>query len=770
LPDTSRGTDTPLVWSGSGPDPLHSGDRELSLHGPGQELIEHLRAVLGDPASTAAAAADPRVSASTERDLLALLEAQAASRWLDVAIRRLRGAGRAFAPPTSAGHEGNAAVALALRPTDPGLLHQRSTAFYLARAAQAGRADGVREAAASLLGALDAPGGGRQAVAAADGLALYRHAGLASSHLPRAVGIGWAIGRAQGHRSGRGDAPPGRSTLRWPADSVVVASFGDTAAGHASATGAVTALSWASEQGVPMPVLLVCEDNGLGGSSRTPRGWVRSQFDGRPGLGYLYADTADPLRTLEIAREAAWLVRERRRPVLLHLACVRIGGEFESDDERAYRSAAEIDGDLARDPLAATVRVLVRTGVLSAQAVRERLDQIRRDVTAAVAKAVGRPRATGAAQVASPLRMASPAAVADRVTLAGRAMAGGDHVVPAPQTQLTLAETINQAVLDSALIAPRLVLLGHDVARRGGRYRVTAGLRRKLGAARVVDATQDEQTLLGLALGAAMSGLLPVVELRSPAHLYSALHLLRAEAAGQRFRSVGGAGNPLLLRVPFGGRAGDGIADDLGLGPLRDIPGLVIACPAHPSDAAAMFRSCLAAAAVGNQVCVVLEPVPLYDERDMLSPGDGAWCSPYAPPALWGFTHVPLGRASTWGTGQDLTIAAYGTGVRMALRTAARLAADGIGARVVDLRWLMPLPVQDVVKEAAATGRLLVVDETRRTGGVSEGLVTAVLEAGYTGRMARVTAPDSFVPDGESAGLVLLGEDQIEAAARSLLG
>jgi 2-oxoisovalerate dehydrogenase E1 component len=260
--------------------------------------------------------------------------------------------------------------------------------------------------------------------------------------------------------------------------------------------------------------------------------------------------------------------------------------------------------------------------------------------------------------------------------------------------------------------------------------------------------------------------------MRSLAHLYSALHLLRAEAAGMRFRSAGGVGNPLLLRVPFGFSATDpdGSTQDLGLGPLRDIPGLVIACPAHPSDTAAVLRTCLAVAAAGNQLCVLLEPVALYHETDMLAAGDGAWRSPYAPPALWGFTHVPVGRASTWGSGQDLTIAAFGQGVRMALRTAARLAVDGIGARVVDLRWLMPLPVEDVLREADATGRLLVVDETRRSGGLSEGLLTALLEGGFAGQLARVTAPDTFVPDGEAADLVVVDEVRIEAAARALLG
>ena len=105
----------------------------------------------------------------------------------------------------------------------------------------------------------------------------------------------------------------------------------------------------------------------------------------------------------------------------------------------------------------------------------------------------------------------------------------------------------------------------------------------------------------------------------------------------------------------------------------------------------------------------------------------------------------------------------------MSLRVAARLAERGVRARVVDLRWLAPLPLEDVLREARATGRVLVVDETRRTGGVAEGIVAELLDAGYTGRLARVSSKDSFVPLGDAARLVLLSEEEIEAAALRLL-
>jgi 2-oxoisovalerate dehydrogenase E1 component len=121
------------------------------------------------------------------------------------------------------------------------------------------------------------------------------------------------------------------------------------------------------------------------------------------------------------------------------------------------------------------------------------------------------------------------------------------------------------------------------------------------------------------------------------------------------------------------------------------------------------------------------------------------------------------------GEGSDLTIVTFANGTYMSLRVARRLAADGIEARVLDIRWLAPLPVADIVREAQATGRVLIVDETRRSGGVSEGIASALIDAGFDGPTTRVTSQDSFIPLGAAANHVLLQEPEIEAAARELV-
>jgi 2-oxoisovalerate dehydrogenase E1 component len=183
-----------------------------------------------------------------------------------------------------------------------------------------------------------------------------------------------------------------------------------------------------------------------------------------------------------------------------------------------------------------------------------------------------------------------------------------------------------------------------------------------------------------------------------------------------------------------------------------------------------MLRTCLAAASVDGSTCVFLEPIALYHTRDLFSAGDGAWLTPYAPPDQWAASHAPIGSARVHGDGDALTVVTFANGTYMSLRVASRLAGDGINARVVDMRWLAPLPVADIRREAEATGRVLIVDETRRSGGVSEGIVTALIDAGFDGTIARVTSQDSFIPLGEAANRVLLQEAEIEAAARALVG
>ncbi|MGB2567998.1 transketolase C-terminal domain-containing protein [Micromonospora citrea] len=903
-----------------------------------QDLDDRFRETLGalpeperrrDPGEPVRAGA-----ALTGRHLLALFDAQVTSRQLDLAGRWLRSFDEGYYTIGSAGHEANAAVAAALRPTDPALLHYRSGAFYCTRAAQAagefpapgpgdgtptsggptaagGPDDGVADGGpdgrrtgpdddvagdgpdddradptgggpepadrsgpaaptvteAGVAGTVTAgyrvgvdgtaeavtvelpadpaaaddadaarpaagtnpvrreevaaepatpalaeppPGGpGDDAYAAAardvlrgmvassqDPIAGGRHkvfgrADLAvvpttstiASHLPRAVGLGLALERLRRVETAgrRGGDSPLRSP--WPRDAIVVCSFGDASVNHASATAALNTAGWYDHTGLRIPVLFLCEDNGLGISVRSPDGWVERALRARPGVRYFAADGEDPVGTYAVAAEAAAWVRRHRRPAVLHLRTVRLMGHAGADAETAYRSTAEIAADEARDPLLATARMLVEAGVATGEELLTRYDERGWQVRRIAEEVLEEPKLGGVAEVVAPLAPRRPARVAATVAeLAARAAGPGAATrnevfggkPPELAGPLTLAQSVNAALADAMLAHPGMAVFGEDVAAKGGVYGVTKGLREKFGAARVFDTLLDETSVLGLGLGAGLAGMLPVPEIQYLAYLHNAEDQVRGEAATMQFFSQGAFRNPMVVRVPglayqegFGGH----FHNDNSVAVLRDVPGLVIAVPARPDDAAPLLRTCLAAAAVDGTVSVLLEPIALYHVRDLYEPGDGEWLGQYAEPGAWAAGHVPIGRARVYGVGsaEDVTILTFGNGVRMSLRAAAILADEGIGTRVVDLRWLAPLPVADIIREASATGRVLVVDETRRSGGVGEGIIAALVDAGYVGAARRVAAIDSFVPLGPAARQVLVSEEAITQGARALL-
>ena len=724
------------------------------------------RAGGGPPPPASPGAAIRPGSGLTGERCLELFDAQLASRHLDLAARWLRARGAGFYTIWSSGHEGNAGVAAAVRVTDPALLHYRSGAFYLARAAQADPPrDGVSDVLLGLVAAADEPiAGGRHKVFGHPDLHVIPTTSTIASHMPRAVGLAFALARA----GKLGAATP------WPADAVVVASLGDASVNHSTATGALNTAAYCAYQGLPLPLLVVCEDNGLGISVRTPQGWVAAANSARPGVRYFHADGSDLADVFDTTAAAAAWVRERRRPAFLHLSVVRLGGHAGADAETAYREPGEIAAGLAGDPLVGTARLLVGAGLLSPSEVIARQEKSRETILALAEELAGSPRLATAAQVMGPLAPRCPDTVLARSVVS----AGGDlrravfaERLPEAAGPLTLAQSINATLTDGLAARPGMLVFGEDVARKGGVYGVTRGLLSRFGAGRVFDTVLDEQAILGLALGAGLAGLLPVPEIQYLAYLHNAADQIRGEAATLPFFSQGQYRNPMVVRVAgyayqgFGGH----FHNDNTVAALRDIPGLIIASPALPDDAAAMLRTCLAAAETDGSVCVYLEPIALYHTRDLYAAGDGGWRAAYQPPERWGAAHVPVGRARTHLDGTDLTIVTFGNGLWLSLRAAGRLAAEGIGCRVVDLRWLAPLPADDIVREALATGRVLVADETRRTGGVAEGVLAALADNGFGGRVARVTSQDSFVPLGDAASAVLLSQAAIEDAGRSLM-
>ncbi|WP_408664814.1 thiamine pyrophosphate-dependent enzyme, partial [Jatrophihabitans sp.] len=612
-------------------------------------------------------------SALTVRQAAELFWAQCESRQVDLAAIWMQAQGRGFYTISSSGHEGNAAVAAALRPDDPALLHYRSGGFYCARARQLPDTDPVADILRGMAASVDEPiAGGRHKVFGNARLSVIPQTSTIASHLPRAVGLAFALGRAK------------RTGVRtpYPADAIVVTSFGDASVNHSTLVGGVNTASNTVYQGLPMPLLMVCEDNGLGISTRTPTGWITERFSARPGLRYLAVDGCDLADVYDAARQAVDYVRAARKPAFLHLRTVRFLGHAGSDAEVAYRTPAAIVADYPRDPLLATAQLLAAAGFADGEELAERYRLIGERVREVAARVMTEPQLSSASQVMAPL---APRSV-EQVAAAVAAPAGADRAavfggrLPEEEGPLTLAQSVNRALHDELARRPETLLFGEDVSVKGGVYGLTRGLRKSFGGARVFDTILDEQAILGVGLGAGLANFLPVPEIQYLAYLHNAEDQLRGEAATLQFFSQGQYRNPMVVRIAglgyqkgFGGH----FHNDNSVAALRDIPGLVLAVPAHPSDAPAMLRTLLAAAAVDGTVGVFLEPIALYHQRDLHSAGDGGWLASYAGPDRWADEHVPIGRARRWlvrasGGGPlhapdaaDLSILTFGNGLPM---------------------------------------------------------------------------------------------------------
>jgi 2-oxoisovalerate dehydrogenase E1 component len=703
-------------------------------------------------------------------EAIAAFTDQVTSRALDVVARELKAQGAGYYTISSAGHEDNVALGALTRPTDPAFLHYRSGAFFLARARRAGAGDEViDDIVHSLLADRDDPvAAGRHKVWGSRERWVVPQTSTIGSQLPKAVGTALAIDRRRATR-----VHPATSA-DVPDDAIAVVSFGDASLNHATSQTAINAARWSAARAAPTPVLFVCEDNGLGISVTTPPHWVERSIAHLPDLAYLAASgSLDEIWAA--TREAVAQTRQTRRPVFLHLRTVRLWGHAGSDLEQAYRSREAIAADEDRDPLRRTVRQLLAVGALQPDEAQELVDGRRRIVRARAAALVGTPTLTTRAEVLAPLSPHRPAAVrADlaahpldpeaRARLHPRGLP--EQATAAPDR--TLAAAIRATLHDELLRREELLVFGEDVAVKGGVYGVTGGLRDRFGPRRVFDTLLDETSILGLAQGAGLLGFLPVPEIQYLAYLHNALDQLRGEAASTSFFSDGAFTTPMVVRIAglayqkgFGGH----FHNDNAIAAIREIPGIHLVVPSRPDEAAALLRGAISMAATDGSVVVVLEPIALYHERDLHEPGDGGWSATVPPPD----TLLLPGEVGVHGDGTDLAVVTYGNGSRMSQRVARRLEADGVSSRVIDLRWLAPLPLAAVRAATEPCAAVLVVDECRASGGVADAVIAALVRDGGGRPLGDVRSVDSYVPLGPAADAVLVTEDRILAAARRLL-
>ncbi len=737
----------------------------MAIRREAQVTAQLLEFIQNHPGSSRSSRPKPDARLSTSTSLthglsVQLFEAALQSRLQDLEARRLKDKGLSHYTIGSSGHEANAVWGELLNIDDPAFLHYRSGAFMAARSRKLPGETPIFDAMLSFTAAAQDPiSGGRHKVLGSRSLWVPPQTSTIASHLPKAVGLAYSLARMQ-----RLKLP-----CAVPEDAVVYCSFGDASANHATAQAGFTAAAAAQVHRQPCPILFVCEDNGLGISVRTPDDYIAQLFSQRPGLHYFHADGADLLQVYETAGAALEYCRLSRRPVFFHLRTTRLLGHAGSDMESSYLDKEQITAQEARDPLLGYADLLLSKGSLQKTEMLELYHDLEQRIQRAGEEASHRPKLQTAAQVMAPLALPEPSDLRPAVAEDKQRQKIFKGRLPEDEDRPRhMAYRIAQGLHDVMASYPQAFVFGEDVAKKGGVYHVTDGLHESFGGGRVFNTILDETTILGMAQGMAQAGCLPICEIQYLAYIHNALDQIRGEAASLRFFSNDQFRNPMLVRIAsfayqkgFGGH----FHNDNSIGALLDIPGLIIATPSRADDAVGMLRTLAAAAVQSGSVCLFLEPIALYMQKDLHESGDGLWQFAYPKPEQ----AVTLGEAQVYGASRedDLTIISYANGLYLSLQAQKDLAALGIRARVLDLRWLAPLPMAQILEHSRATGRMLIVDECRQNQGGPSGLILAqCCRESFLQR--RIAAKDSFIPLGPAANLLLLQKEDIVEAAVAL--
>ncbi len=693
-----------------------------------------------------------------------IVESQFLSRHLDNTSRKLKDRGESFYTIGSSGHEGNAAISSAFRIDDMAFLHYRGAAFFIERAKKDPSIDIAQDMLLSFAASKDDPiSGGRHKVLGSKPLFVPPQTSTIASHLPKAVGMASSIGLNRRLKQ-EGEVPR---------DSIVMCSFGDASLNHSTAQGAINTASWTAYKKIHMPILFICEDNGIGISTATPDGWVQASMSNKPGIKYFTCNGLDALDTYRTAREAEAYIRKTRMPAFLHMRCIRLFGHAGADAQHVYMSMDAINETEAHDPLLYSAQLLIDHCDMTNTQVLELYQNIQAEVEAKAELAIKRPKLETSEEVMAsiiPPKLDLPAL--QKPTNAART-----ELFKADKSRITrpqnMARLINWTLADLMLEQGNIVLAGEDVGKKGGVYSVTSRLFDQFGAHRVIDTLLDEQSILGLAIGMAQNGILPIPEIQFLAYLHNAEDQLRGEAATLPFFSEGQYTNPMVVRIAglayqkgFGGH----FHNDNSFAVLRDIPGVIIACPSNGADAVGMLRECVRLAREEQRVVIFLEPIALYMTRDLHELKDELWSFTYEE--TYQQDDIPLGQLGQYGKGKELAILTYGNGTYLSRQAEKTLTAKhGIKSRIIDLRWLAPLDEAAILSAVKGCDHILIVDECRVTGSLSEQLMALLMEKlSPLPSLKRIAADDSFIPLGKAATATLPSKETIVEAVLELTG
>ncbi len=493
-----------------------------------------------------------------------------------------------------------------------------------------------------------------------------------------------------------------------------------------------------------LPVVFVVEDNGYAISTpveaNTPGGNISTLVANFPNFHFAEIDGTDAVASYEALVEAVAYCRAGHGPALVHGHVVRPYSHSQSDDESHYRSAAEIQADAMRDPISKMQMWLLREGVLDAegiQAVERRVDEeVQRATDRALAAVLAQPVSILKHVYSEDLRPTDPVFTT--------------HPQPtADSSEHTMLDLIHRCLQDEMRRDERIVVFGEDVADatrdadlragrikgKGGVFKVTHGLQKEFGNDRVWNSPLAEANIVGRAIGMAVRGMKPVVEIQFFDYIWPAVHQMRNELALMRWRSNGTFSCPLVMRVPAGGylTGGSIYHSQSGESIFTHTPGVRIVMPSNALDAIGLLRTAIRC----DDPVLFLEHKNLY--RAVF--GRGVYPGP-------NYT-VPFGKAAMARTGKDLTVITYGAVVPRALQAAERMQRElGMDVEVIDLRSLSPYDWEAIAESVRKTSKVIVAHEDMKSWGYGAEIAARIGEELFhdlDAPVRRVGAMDVFV-------------------------
>lgn len=516
-----------------------------------------------------------------------------------------------------------------------------------------------------------------------------------------------------------------------------------------------------------LPVIFVVEDNGYAISTpvevNTAGGSISDLVVGFPNLLVQKCDGTKPLESYAAFKKAVEFCRERKGTAFIHAKVIRPYSHSLSDDEKLYRPQEELEKDAATDPIKTFAEFLMTEGLASS----EDLEALRKEVDAEINEAADIALSTPQPPPESALRnIYSP-----DIDPTNRKIFDTEEGAELSGNAGTMVDLINRCLHEEMERDPRIVIFGEDVADcsreeyldivkgKGGVFKVTANLQRSFGSARVFNSPLAEANIVGRAIGMALRGLKPVVEIQFFDYIFPAYHQIRNELATMRWRSDGESKAPIVMRVPVGGylKGGAVYHSQSGTTIFAHTPGLMIAYPSNALDANGLLRTAIRC----DDPVMFLEHKHLY--RQVYNK------SQYPSNEFL----IPFGKGKKVREGSDVTIVTYGALVQRSFEACKRLEKDGITVDLIDLRTLVPYDWEMIAESVKKTSRVIVAHEDSVSYGYGAEIAARISDELFEyldAPVRRIGATDTFVayaPQVED--FILPQTEDVEKGVRELM-